>query len=72
VCVGEGSITVVEQPLLAAIVRRCWSDVEVVDRDGTLGRGFTNLKRIYGSHADLATVVSALTTTIASCGVRSQ
>jgi adenine/guanine phosphoribosyltransferase-like PRPP-binding protein len=59
---------VVRDQALTSIVRRCYSDVEVRDRDGNVGRGFTNLKRIFGWPADLRTVVDALATTVGGAG----
>jgi orotate phosphoribosyltransferase len=61
-----GRITVLHDQAVEAIVRRCYSDVEVPGRDGQLGRGFTNLKRIFGWPADLRLVVDALAATVAN------
>jgi hypothetical protein len=57
-------IEVVNDPELAAIVRRRYSDVDVVDRDGNPGRGDTNLKRVFGWPAELARVVDAPAQTV--------
>jgi adenine/guanine phosphoribosyltransferase-like PRPP-binding protein len=57
-------INVVNDHEVQAIVRRCYSDVDVRDRTGKVGRGFTNLKRIFGWPAELRTVVEALARTI--------
>ena len=59
-------IDVVNDPALRAIVRRCYSDIEVYDRAGNPGRGYTNLKRIFGWPADLRAVVDALAETVGS------
>ena len=64
--VEAARISVLQDPLLAAIVRRCYSDVELRDRAGNVGRGYTNLKRIFGWPAELGTVVDALAATIGS------
>jgi adenine/guanine phosphoribosyltransferase-like PRPP-binding protein len=56
-------ITVSHNVAVTAIVRRCYSDVEVRNREGKLGRGFTNLKRIFGWPSDLRLVVGALAST---------
>jgi adenine/guanine phosphoribosyltransferase-like PRPP-binding protein len=58
----------VRDQALTSIVRRCYSNVEVRDRDGHIGRGFTNLKRIFGWPADLRIVVDALATTVGGAG----
>jgi orotate phosphoribosyltransferase len=63
-----GQVRVVESAALAAIVRRCHVDVEVVDSGGHRGRGWTNLKRIYGHPGDLRLVVEALATTVGDSG----
>jgi adenine/guanine phosphoribosyltransferase-like PRPP-binding protein len=55
-----------QDPLLAGIVRRCYSNVELRDRTGKVGRGYTNLKRIFGWPTDLRTVVDALAATVGS------
>lgn len=60
----DGPITLLDDPALAAIVRRCYTDAEFVDQAGTLGRGYTNLKRIFGSPADVRAVVDALASTV--------
>jgi adenine/guanine phosphoribosyltransferase-like PRPP-binding protein len=57
-------IAVLHDAAVEAIVRRCYSDVEVRGRDGTRGRGFTNLKRIFGWPDDLRVVVDALAATV--------
>jgi adenine/guanine phosphoribosyltransferase-like PRPP-binding protein len=59
-------ISVLQDPLLGAIVRRCYSDVELPDRAGQVGRGYTNLKRIFGWPAELGTIVDALAATVGS------
>jgi orotate phosphoribosyltransferase len=58
----------VGDPALTAIVRRCYTDAEFVDPAGMGGRGYTNLKRIYGSPADLRAVVDALASTVGAAG----
>lgn len=59
-------IRAIEDPLLAEIVRRCYSDVELRDRTGKVGRGYTNLKRLFGWPTELRTVVDALAATVGS------
>jgi hypothetical protein len=54
---GVERISVVNDHELLAIVRRCYSDVDVRDRTGNVARGFTNLKRIFGWPAELQSVV---------------
>ena len=61
---GAGTIVVREDPALESIVRRCYCDVEVTDRRGVVGRGYTNLKRIYGSPSEITAVISALASTV--------
>lgn len=58
-----GHITLVGDKAIAALVRRCYSDVQVRDREGERGRGFTNLKRIFGWPTELRIVVDALAAT---------
>jgi adenine/guanine phosphoribosyltransferase-like PRPP-binding protein len=58
-----GSVTLLGDKGIAAIVRRCYSDVEVRGRDGEPGRGFTNLKRVFGWPPELRIVVDALVAT---------
>jgi adenine/guanine phosphoribosyltransferase-like PRPP-binding protein len=60
----EWPITLLHDEAVKAIVQHCYSDVELRDRDGKQGRGFTNLKRIFGWPADLRLVVDALTSTV--------
>lgn len=60
----EGSITLLHDEAVEAIVRRCYSDVELRGPDGEQGRGFTNLKRIFGWPADLRVVVEAMAATV--------
>jgi adenine/guanine phosphoribosyltransferase-like PRPP-binding protein len=57
-------IEVMNDPVVRRIVRRCYSDVEVRDRSGNIGRGFTNLKRIFGWPDHLRTAVDALAGTV--------
>src|ERR1700734_2522908 len=50
---------------MAAIVTRCVSDdFKLRDREGRIGRGFTNLKRMLGRPADFAFVVDQLARTV--------
>jgi orotate phosphoribosyltransferase len=53
---------------VAELVRGCFSDVEVVDPQGNLGRGFTNLKRIFGSPDAVRVAVDALAGTVRDAG----
>jgi adenine/guanine phosphoribosyltransferase-like PRPP-binding protein len=62
----EGSITLLHDKAVEAIVQRCYSDVELSGPNGEKGRGFTNLKRIFGWPADLRVVVDALAATVAN------
>ena len=64
--VEAAPVSVMQDPSIAAIVRRCYSDVELRDRAGNVGRGYTNLKRIFGWPAELETVVNALAATVGS------
>ena len=57
-------VTNLRDATVTEIVRRCYSDVEVRDRAGTVGRGFTNLKRIFGWPGELRTAVAALAATV--------
>ncbi|MEX2644925.1 MAG: phosphoribosyltransferase family protein [Gaiellaceae bacterium] len=61
---ATGRITVLHDRAVEGIVRRCYSDVEVRGRDGQPGRGFTNLKRIFGWPAELRVVIDALAATV--------
>jgi hypothetical protein len=45
---SSAEIQVVRDARVDDIIRRCYSDIEVRDRDGSRGRGVTNLKRIFG------------------------
>ncbi|HLI13369.1 MAG TPA: hypothetical protein VKY65_17385 [Alphaproteobacteria bacterium] len=55
---------VINPPQIADIVLRCVSSFELKDREGRVGRGFTNLKRILGRPADFACVVDQLAQTV--------
>jgi adenine/guanine phosphoribosyltransferase-like PRPP-binding protein len=57
-------VLIVAAPGVADIVARCASDVEVVDRSGQIGRGFTNLKRVLGSPREFKVVVEELANTV--------
>ena len=50
-------------PVVRGIVARCYSDVDVSNRTGTVTRGVTNLKRIFGWPDQLQAVVNALAAT---------
>ena len=62
---STGDITVVHDARVADMIRRCYSDIEVKDREGSRGRGVTNLKRIFGWPTDLPVAVDALASTVA-------
>ena len=53
-----------DSPRVTGILRKCYSHVEVADRDRNRGMGVTNLKRLFGRPDDLRVVVDALGTTI--------
>lgn len=57
-------LNVVDAPRVATIVLRCACDTEIPDREGQIGRGFTNLKRLLGYPADFARVVEELAATV--------
>jgi adenine phosphoribosyltransferase len=46
------------------ILRRCYSHVEVADREGNRALGVTNLKRVFGRPAELRVLVDALADTV--------
>ena len=50
-------------PAVREIVARCYTDAEVPNRTGTVARGVTNLKRIFGWPDELQLVVNALAAT---------
>jgi hypothetical protein len=58
--VGAGSLTAVIR-----ILRRCYSHVEVADREGNRALGVTNLKRVFGRPRELRVLVDALAATSA-------
>ena len=53
-----------DSPRVTGILRRCYSHVEVADRDRNRGIGVTNLKRLFGRPDDLRVVVEALASTV--------
>ena len=58
-------LRVVNPPAMAGIVTRCVSDdFKLRDREGRIGWGFTNLKRMLGRPADFAFVVGQLARTV--------
>jgi adenine/guanine phosphoribosyltransferase-like PRPP-binding protein len=58
-------LKIVNPPEISDIVMRCASeDFEIQDREGRVGRGFTNLKRLLGRPADFAFVVDRLARTV--------
>jgi adenine/guanine phosphoribosyltransferase-like PRPP-binding protein len=61
---GGASIVLQGSPLVTDILRRCYSHVEVLDRQGNLGIGVTNLKRVFGRPAELRVLVEAIATTV--------
>jgi orotate phosphoribosyltransferase len=65
-CCVPPPITVIDDPVIKALVTRCYSDIELRDRAGDVGRGYTNLKRIFGWPNDLAAVVDSLAATVGS------
>lgn len=59
------ALHVVNPPSISEIVMRCVStDFDIQDREGRIGRGFTNLKRILGRPTDFAFVVDQLARTV--------
>jgi len=59
------ALKVVNPPSISEIVMRCaCTDFDVADREGRIGRGFTNLKRILGRPADFAFIVDQLGRTV--------
>lgn len=58
-------LKIVHPPTIADIVLRCAADdFDIRDREGRVGRGFTNLKRLLGRPADFAFVVDRLAETV--------
>jgi adenine/guanine phosphoribosyltransferase-like PRPP-binding protein len=57
-------VVIVDAPGVADIVARCACDAEMTDREGHIGRGFTNLKRILGNPSDFAVVTGKLIKTV--------
>jgi adenine/guanine phosphoribosyltransferase-like PRPP-binding protein len=53
-----------DSPRVTAILRKCYSHVEVADRERNRGTGVTNLKRLFGRPDDLRVVVEALAATV--------
>ena len=53
-----------DSPRVTGILRKCYSHVEVADRDRNRGIGVTNLKRLFGRPDDLRVVVEALASTV--------
>jgi len=53
-----------DSPRVTGILRKCYSHVEVADRNRNRGIGVTNLKRLFGRPDDLRVVVEALASTI--------
>lgn len=62
--IGLMQLGVVGGPVVEDIVLRCVCDTEIPDREGHLGRGFTNLKRLLGYPDDFALVVDELAATV--------
>jgi hypothetical protein len=61
---GVTHLRIVGAPGVAEIVLRCVCDTEIPDRDGRLGRGFTNLKRLLGYPQDFSFIVDELAATV--------
>src|SRR5690349_6099858 len=57
-------LNVVGAPGMEDVVLRCVCDTEIPDREGRVGRGFTNLKRLLGYPDDFARVVDELAATV--------
>ena len=53
-----------DTPRVTGILRKCYSHVEVADRDRNRGLGVTNLKRIFGRPDELRVLVDALGSTV--------
>jgi adenine/guanine phosphoribosyltransferase-like PRPP-binding protein len=53
-----------DTPRVTRILRKCYSHVEVADRDRNRGIGVTNLKRIFGRPDELRVLVDALGATV--------
>jgi adenine/guanine phosphoribosyltransferase-like PRPP-binding protein len=65
--VDSWQLRVLGAPGVADMVRRCaCDDTDIPDREGRLGRGFTNLKRLLGYPDDFARVVDELADTVPS------
>ena len=58
------SLALRDSPRVTGILRKCYSHVEVSDRDRNRGVGVTNLKRLFGRPDDLRIVVEALAATV--------
>ena len=58
------SLVLRDSPRVTGILRKCYSHVEVSDRDRNRGVGVTNLKRLFGRPDDLRVVVEALGATV--------
>jgi adenine/guanine phosphoribosyltransferase-like PRPP-binding protein len=62
------AVDVTGGPRTTEILRRCYSHVEVADRERNRATGVTNLKRVFGRPHELRVLVEALTATVGRAG----
>jgi adenine/guanine phosphoribosyltransferase-like PRPP-binding protein len=61
---GHPAIILQRSPAVTDILRRCYSHVEALDRQGNPGLGVTNLKRVFGRPSELRVLVEAIAATV--------